>query len=101
MIGQSDRPGDGPSERAAVGGITRRWWLLAACFVTFTISAACMQSYTVFLVAFIEAFGWSRGETSIAYSVSQLIGGAVSPLVGVLVDRLGPRWLVLIGGVLL
>ena len=37
----------------------RRWWLLAACFVTFMISAAFMQSYTVFLVAFIETFGWS------------------------------------------
>jgi len=79
----------------------RRWWLLAACFLTFTISAACMQSYTVFIVAFIEAFGWSRGESSIAYAVSQFVSGVTSPLVGVLVDRLGPRRLVLIGGVLL
>jgi MFS family permease len=60
-----------------------------------------MHSYTVFLIAFIEAFGWSRGESSIAYSVSQLISGATSPAVGVLVDRLGPRKLVLIGGLLL
>ena len=60
-----------------------------------------MQSYTVFLVAFIETFGWSRGQSSIAYSVSQLISGVTSPLVGVLVDRLGPGRLVLIGGVLL
>ena len=60
-----------------------------------------MQSYTVFLVAFIETFGWSRGQSSIAYSVSQLISGVTSPVVGVLVDRLGPRRLVLIGGLLL
>jgi MFS family permease len=60
-----------------------------------------MHSYTVFLVAFIEAFGWSRAESSLAYAVSQLISGATSPAVGVLVDRLGPRRLVLIGGVLL
>src|SRR5262245_19397915 len=77
------------------------WLLLAASFFTFTVSAACMHSYTVFLVAFIEAFGWSSGETSIAYSASQLLSGATSPLVGVLVDRLGPRRLVLNGGVLL
>jgi len=77
------------------------WVLLGASFVTFMVSSACMQSYTVFLVAFIEAFGWSRGESSIAYSVSQLIGGVTSPLVGILVDRLGPQRLVLIGGVLL
>lgn len=77
------------------------WLLLAACFVTFSVGAACMHSYTVFLVAFIEAFGWTRGESSIAYSVSQMITGVTSPLVGVMVDRLGPRRLVLIGGVLL
>src|SRR5215467_2380586 len=86
---------------AATPTARNSWLLLAASFFTFTVSAACMHSYTVFLVAFIEAFGWSRGESSIAYSVSQLIGGVTSPLVGVLVDRLGPRRLVLIGSVLL
>ena len=69
--------------------------LLTAAFITFAVGAACMHSYTVFLVAFIEAFGWTRGESSIAYSVSQMISGATSPLVGILVDRLGPRRLVL------
>jgi MFS family permease len=83
---------------------TRRsggWLLLAAAFITFAVGAACMHSYTVFLIAFIEAFGWSRGESSVAYSVSQLVTGATSPLVGVLVDRLGPRRLILMGGFLL
>src|SRR5271169_1772600 len=77
------------------------WLILAAAFTTFTVSAGLMHSYTVFLVAFVEAFGWSRGETSIAYSVSQLVAGASSPLVGTLVDRLGPRRLLLLGGGLL
>src|SRR5271169_4062408 len=77
------------------------WLILAAAFTTFTVSAGLMHSYTVFLVAFVEAFGWSRGETSIAYSVSQLVAGASSPLVGALVDRLGPRRLLLLGGGLL
>ena len=79
----------------------RAWLLLAASFITFTVAGACMQSYTVFLVVFLEEFRWSRGESSIAYSVSQFITGATSPLVGVLVDRLGPARLVLIGGVIL
>jgi|SRR5215831_1221287 len=49
-----------------VSASIRRWWLLAAYFVTFMVSAAFMQSYTVFLVAFR-----SRGEASVAYAVSQ------------------------------
>ena len=60
-----------------------------------------MHAYTVFLIAFIDAFGWTRAEASIAYAVSQLVSGATSPLVGVLVDRLGPRRMVVIGGILL
>src|SRR5438093_1883418 len=72
--------------------------LLSGAFVTFAISAALMHSYAVFLVAFLEEFRWSRAETSLAFSVSQLVGGASAPFVGALVDRLGPRRLVLLGG---
>ncbi len=75
--------------------------LLAAAFITFAVGAACMHSYTVFLVAFIEAFAWTRAESSLAYAVSQMISGATSPLVGILVDRFGPRRLILMGGFLL
>ncbi len=46
-------------------------------------------------------FGWSRAQVSIAYSVAQFVSGFSSPLVGWLVDRLGPRRLILIGGVTL
>ncbi len=75
--------------------------LLGGAFITFTISAGLMHSYAVFLVAFLEDFRWSRAEASLAYSTSQLVAGASSPLVGTLVDRLGPRRLVLLGGSLL
>jgi MFS transporter, OFA family, oxalate/formate antiporter len=75
--------------------------MLGGAFAAFTISAALMHAYPVYLVAFIEDFGWSRAETSIAYSVSQLVGGVSAPLIGMLVDRLGPRRLLLIGSLLL
>ncbi|MFL5287786.1 MAG: MFS transporter [Rhodopila sp.] len=77
------------------------WLLLAAAFGTFAIGAAFMHAYTVFLVAFIDAFGWSRAQVSVAYSVSQVVSGISSPLVGWLVDRLGPPRLILMGGALL
>jgi MFS transporter, OFA family, oxalate/formate antiporter len=75
--------------------------MLGGAFAAFSVSAGIMQSYAVFLVAFIEEFRWSRAETSVPYSVSQLVAGASSPLVGALVDRLGPRRLLLLGGALL
>ncbi len=75
--------------------------LLAGAFAAFTVSSVMMHSYAVFLVAFIQAFAWSRAETSIAYSVSQLVAGATSPMVGALVDRLGPLRLLFLGSFLL
>jgi MFS transporter, OFA family, oxalate/formate antiporter len=77
------------------------WLLLGGAFSAFTVSAGLMHSYAVFLVAFIQDFAWTRAETSVAYSVSQLVAGASSPLVGGLVDRLGPFRLLLLGGSLL
>jgi MFS family permease len=79
----------------------RLWLLLAAAFGTFSIGAGFMHAYTVFLVTFVEVFGWSRAEVSLAYSVSQIVSGVSSPLVGWLVDRLGPPRLILMGGALL
>jgi len=75
--------------------------MLGGAFATFTISAGLMHSYAVFLVAFLEDFRWSRSDVSLAYSASQLVAGFSAPLVGALVDRLGPRRLVLLGGTLL
>ena len=75
--------------------------MLGSAFATFTISAGLMHSYAVFLVAFLEEFRWSRAETSLAFSVSALVSGISAPFVGALVDRLGPRRLVLLGGTVL
>lgn len=77
------------------------WLIVIAGFIAFTVSASLMHAYTVFLLAFIAEFGWARGEASIAYSVGQLVGGIASPLVGGMVDRLGSRRMVLLGGCLL
>jgi MFS family permease len=89
------------SSAGARPGPRGAWLMLSGAFAAFSVSAGIMHSYAVFLVAFIEEFRWSRGETSIAYSVSQLVAGGSSPLVGALVDRLGPRRMLLLGGSLL
>lgn len=79
----------------------RAWLIVAGGFVAFTVSASLMHAYTVFLLAFIADFAWTRAEASLAYSVGQVVGGISSPIVGTLVDRLGPMRMVLLGGCLL
>ena len=44
-----------------------------------------------------NAFGWSAGQMSWAFAITQVEGGFLGPLEGALVDKLGPRRMVLIG----
>ena len=45
-------------------------------------------------------FGWSRAQLTGAFSMAQLEGSIIGPLMGYLIDRLGPRRMVLIGMVI-
>ena len=82
-------------------GLFYGWAVVAGAFFGYAISAGLMHSYAVFLLAYLGEFGWGRAETSVAYSVSQLVMGISAPLVGALVDRLGTRVLVITGAGLL
>lgn len=83
------------------GALIAGWTVVAGAFFGYAIAQGLMHSYAVFLVAYLGEFGWGRAETSVAYSVSQLVIGISSPLIGALVDRLGTRALVAAGAVLL
>jgi MFS family permease len=74
---------------------------LAATFVTLGLAYGVWYAYSVFLVALLREFGWSRTVLSGAFSVFTLVHGAVGPLAGALADRVGPRRLTLAGGTLL
>ena len=76
------------------GALIAGWTVVAGAFFGYAIAQGLMHSYAVFLVAYLGEFGWGRAETSVAYSVSQLVIGISSPLIGALVDRLGTRALV-------
>ena len=50
------------------------------------------DTYTVFLLPLEREFGWSRSELTGVYSIYLLVNALTAPLVGLLFDRLGPRW---------
>ncbi len=55
-------------------------------------------SYSVFLVALLKEFGWSRGVTAGAFSVFALVHAWVGPFFGPVAERIGPRRAILTGG---
>lgn len=52
---------------------------------------------SIFFVAIIKEFGWSRTLLSSVFSLSRLEGGVMGPLEGILTDKLGPRKLMVVG----
>ena len=77
------------------------WLLLATVWLTLGITFGLMFSFSVFLVPLLEEFGWSRGLAAGAFSLSAVVQGLLSPAIGTLVDRFGPRRLILCGAVTL
>ena len=70
-------------------------------WVTLAIASGLYFSFPIFFVALLEEFGWSRGATAVAFSISSIVQGMLSPVVGTLVDRVGPRRVMLGGACLL
>jgi len=74
---------------------------VAVTFVTLALSYGVWYAYSVFLVALLGEFGWSRSLLAGAFSVFVLVHGLMAPVLGWLADRIGPRRLIVAGGVLL
>lgn len=75
--------------------------IVAVVFVTVMMSYAVWNSFPVFFVAMFEEFGWSRGATAAAFSISTLVYGGSAPFCGTLLDRYGPRVVFPVGACLL
>jgi len=55
-------------------------------------------SFSVFLKPLLTEFGWSRAETSLAYSLASIVQAISGIMMGWLTDRLGPRFVIMVLG---
>ena len=77
------------------------WYIVAASVgLNFYLSIVFFQGFQVFFLPILNEFGWSRAVTSGAFSLRQLESGLLAPFIGFLVDRWGPRKIILTGVVL-
>jgi MFS family permease len=77
------------------------WVIVAIAFVSMGLWLALRSAFSVFLVALLDEFGASRAATAGIQSVSYLVYTVSAPLVGALIDRVGPRKVVLPGIIVL
>src|SRR5688500_498453 len=74
--------------------------VIGIAFLTVGVAFGARNAFAVFLVAVIEEFRWSRGLASGALMLGSLLWTLSAPMIGVLLDRFGPR-IVLPGGAIL
>jgi MFS family permease len=72
------------------------WVVLGVSFLTTLVGAGIRSSPAVFIHPFESEFGWSRGEISFALSINLLLFGVAAPISGWLLDRYGPRRVMMI-----
>ncbi|MFC1957771.1 MFS transporter [Chloroflexota bacterium] len=74
------------------------WWMvLASAILNFFAGGTFFYGFTVFFNPIRQTFGWSAAATSFAFVFQRLEFGIFGPLTGFLVDRIGPRKLMLPG----
>jgi MFS family permease len=75
------------------------WWIAIASMTVLSVGAGVYwQGFGVFFLPLAQEFSTSRAVLSGVVSISQLEGGLLGPVGGYLVDRFGPRRMMLIGG---
>ena len=75
-------------------------WLVAgaASGMQFANAATAIGVLTVFVIPMSEEFGWNRTEVAGATSLGSVLGAALAPFSGRLVDRFGARMILVVGG---
>jgi OFA family oxalate/formate antiporter-like MFS transporter len=78
----------------------QRWWQLLFGVLCMSMIANLQYGWTLFVSPIHERFGWQQSSIQVAFSIFVLTETWLVPVEGYLVDRLGPRPVVVAGGVL-
>jgi MFS family permease len=77
------------------------WMIVAVVFVTMAIGVNARTAFSLLFPPIITEFGWDRGVTAGAFSFGFVVSGIMSPLIGRLMDKYGPRAVMELGVVLM
>ncbi len=84
------------------GKVFYGWWIVAASAgVQAVIGMLFNQAQGAYVAVLREEFGWSRSALSGALSLSRIESGMLGPVEGWLLDRFGPRRIMIAGIVLM
>ena len=73
------------------------WSIVAIAFVTMGVGVNARTAFSLLFPPILDEFGWPRGVTAGAFSFGFLVSALLSPFLGRLMDRRGPRAVMLLG----
>ena len=73
------------------------WVIVGLAMISMSFWFGVRSTFSVFFVALIDHFQWSRAEAAGAQSIAMLVYMIMAPIIGTLVDRIGPRKTILPG----
>lgn len=88
---------------AVIAALARRlplfygWVVVAVAFVTMAVGVNARTAFSLLFPPILDEFGWERGATAGAFSFGFLVSAVLSPTLGKLMDRRGPRLVMELG----
>ena len=73
------------------------WVIVAVAFVTMGVGVNARTAFSLLFPPILDEFGWERGVTAGAFSFGFLVSAVLSPSLGRLMDRRGPRVVIELG----
>ena len=80
-------------------GINYGWAMVLVVFTLSGLAFGSMASISVFLKPVSLEFGWSRGQTSFAYTIASFASAAFGVIWGQVADKYGTKWFGLAGAI--
>jgi len=77
------------------------WIIVGVSFVTLALVYGVWYAFSVFFVALLKEFGWSRSVGAGAFSICGIISHFISPMVGGMVTSIGPKKVIISGSLIL
>jgi MFS family permease len=84
-----------------LSGIFYGWWMIAVgCSIRMLGGGFHLYGFTIFFLPITQELGLSRAATSAVFSLARAEGAIEGPLAGYMIDRFGPRPMMLAGVIL-
>jgi MFS family permease len=76
------------------------WIVVGVAFITMGIGVNSRTAFSLLFPPILDEFGWSRGSLAATFSIGFMVSALITPLIGMMMDRVGPRLVLPTGAVL-